>query len=331
MLFNPGLPVHAETLDPLLVLLLAMAIDVVAGDPAWLYRRVPHPVEILGRLIALVEARWNRPLLSDEARARLGATSAMTVTAGAFALGWGVAYGLRELPQGWVIEAALASNLIAFRSLDDRVRAIAAALPASLEAGREAVSHIVGRDPDTLDAHGVARAAIESLAENFSDGVVAPVFWYVVLGLPGLLAYKAINTMDSMIGYRTPRHEAFGRAAARADDVANWVPARMAGRLIALAAYALPAFDGKRAFQVMFKDARQHASPNAGWPEAAMAGALDVALAGPRSYDGISRDDAWIGGGRRDATASDIRGALTLYRAAGVTLALSVIALLLVK
>ena len=331
MLFNPGFPVYAETPDPLLVLLLAMAIDAVVGDPAWLYRWVPHPVEILGRLIAFVEARWNRPLLSEDARARLGATSAMAIIAGAFAVGWGAGYGLRELPQGWLVEAALVSSLIAFRTLDDRVRAVAAALPASLAGGREAVSHIVGRDLDTLDSHGVARASIESLAESFSDGVVAPVFWYVVLGLPGLLAYKAVNTMDSMIGYRTPRHEAFGRAAARADDVANWVPARIAGRLIALAAYVLPDFDGKRAFQVMFKAARQHASPNAGWPEGAMAGALDVALAGPRSYDGISRDDAWIGGGRRDATADDIRAALTLYRAAGAALALSVAALLLVK
>ena len=189
------------------------------------------------------------------------------------------------------------SLLIAQRSLFDHVRAVARGLDKhGLAGGRAAVAMIVGRDPETLDDHGVSRAAIESLAESFSDGVVAPVFWYLLFGLPGLLVYKAVNTMDSMIGYRTPRHDAFGRTAARLDDVMNYVPARIAAALIVLASVFVPRGRPASAFRVMARDGGQHRSPNAGWPEAAMAGALGVALSGPRSYQGKMTAQPWVGG-----------------------------------
>jgi adenosylcobinamide-phosphate synthase len=208
----------------------------------------------------------------------------------------------------------LLTALLAQRSLYDHVSAVATALDRyGLDGGREAIRHIVGRDSQSLDEDGVGRAAIESLAENFSDGVVAPVFWFLVLGLPGICAYKAVNTLDSMIGHRSDRYRAFGWAAARLDDVANLVPARLAGLLIAIAAVLTTRASGKDALMTMVRDARKHRSPNAGWPEAAMAGALDLSLAGPRQYGGERVEDAWIGEGSEDAGANDIRRALGLF------------------
>ncbi|MGH6959089.1 MAG: adenosylcobinamide-phosphate synthase CbiB, partial [Dongiaceae bacterium] len=200
-------------------------------------------------------------------------------------------------------------------SLYRHVAAVAEALEAGgLPAGRYAVSHIVGRDPEQLDDAGVSRAALESLAENFSDGVTAPLFWGLLLGLPGLLAYKAINTADNMIGHRTERHEAFGWAAARLDDLVNLLPARLAGATLAAAAAFLRSTDPAVAWHTMRRDAPKHRSPNAGWPEAAMAGALSLALNGPRAYHGEFIDDPWMGaGGRSDATPGDIRRGLRLY------------------
>jgi len=187
-----------------------------------------------------------------------------------------------------------------------------------IAAGRAAVAKIVGRDPQTLDAAGVARAAIESLAENFSDAVVAPVFWMAISGLPGAALYKAINTADSMIGHRTPRYEAFGWAAARLDDLVN-LPASRLSALLLVAAAALNK-NAAAAWRAVRRDASRHRSPNAGYPEAAMAGALGLSLAGPRVYGGVTIDDATMGDGRRDATAADIRRALTLYRYADAIL-----------
>ena len=189
-----------------------------------------------------------------------------------------------------------------------------------LEAGREAVSHIVGRDPLSLDEAGVARAAIESLAENFSDGVTAPGFWLAVGGLPGAAIYKAVNTADSMIGHRTARHEAFGWASARCDDVLNLPASRLTGLALIAAAALLPGMDARGAWRAMWRDAKRHRSPNAGWPEAAMAGALGLALAGPRRYGGVLVEDAVMGDGRREASAADIRAALRLYRTADALL-----------
>ncbi|NBB83961.1 MAG: cobalamin biosynthesis protein CobD, partial [Alphaproteobacteria bacterium] len=221
------------------VLLVALALDAVLGDPAWLYRRVPHPIVLIGRLIGALERRLNRAAQSERARRALGVATVAIVVGLAAAVGWALAAGLR-LPGvtgwGWIVEAVLASTLIAWRGLVDHVAAVARGLETGgLDGGRDAVRHIVGRDPQTLDAAGVARAAIESAAENWSDGVGAPVFWFILLGLPGLLAYKAVNTLDSMIGHRNERYLAFGWAAARLDDGANWVPARLAGGLFCLA------------------------------------------------------------------------------------------------
>jgi len=311
------------------VLLLAMAIDLVVGDPKWLYRRLPHPVVILGHLIEGLSRRLNRQSLSRGRRIALGALCTFLVAGLALALGWALHAVLAGLAFGWLIEALLASTLLAFRGLYDAVRAVARALEEGLEPARQAVRHIVGRDPASLDAAGVARAAAESAAENFSDGFVAPVFWFLLLGLPGLLAYKAVNTLDSMIGHRDARFEAFGKVAARLDDAVNYLPARLAGLVIAAAATLLPGASGSGAWRAMRRDAPRHRSPNAGWQEAALAGALGLALAGPRVYGGQRIEDHWMGDGRSDLTAADLGRVLDLYLAAGAVVFAAVMAALL--
>jgi adenosylcobinamide-phosphate synthase len=229
------------------------------------------------------------------------------------------------LPLGVIAVAVLAATLIAQVSLHDHVARVAGALEqGGLEAGRAAVSHIVGRDPDSLDEAGVARAAIESLAENFSDGVVAPALWLAVGGLAGGAAYKAINTADSMIGHRTPRHRDFGYAAARLDDLVNLPASRLTALLIVGAAALTEGASASEAWKTVWRDASRHRSPNAGWPEAAMAGALGLSLAGPRVYRGVLVEDALMGDGRRDAGPADIRAALALYRRADLLLILLV-------
>lgn len=309
------------TIAPVLaILLLAMVIDLVAGDPKWLYRLVPHPVVLIGRAIGTLDRWLNQQTLSRGRRIAQGVLCTAVVVGSFGALGAVIHDLLAELPFGWVLEAVLASSLLAFRGLYDAVRAVAAGLAESLAAGREAVGHIVGRDPESLDQAAVARAAAESAAENFSDGFVAPVFWYLVLGLPGLLAYKAINTLDSMIGHRNARYEAFGKASAKLDDLANLIPARMAGLLMVTAALVLPRASGGAAWRTMLRDAPRHRSPNAGWQEAALAGALGLALAGPRIYGGHSVEDSWMGDGRRDMTADDLGRVLDLYLTAGALL-----------
>jgi adenosylcobinamide-phosphate synthase len=319
MLWTTGLAAPATIF---MAALLALALDAVFGEPDWLYRRVPHPVAWLGARIAAADGRWNRSDRSPAARFRLGLALTLAVTLAALAVGLVLGAVLWRVPGGWLAEAALAATLLAGRDLYDHVAAVARDLDRSLYQGRATVAHIVGRDPDSLDEGGVARAALESLAENFSDGVVAPLFWYLLLGLPGLLAYKAINTLDSMLGHHTPRHEAFGKAAARLDDVVNLVPARLSGALIALAALVLPRARAGRAWHTMLRDAPKHRSPNAGWPEAALAGALGFALAGPRVYPDETVDDAWMGDGHADLGARDIRAGLRLYLAAGLATAL---------
>ncbi len=245
---------------------------------------------------------------------------------------WAIQHFLGRLPGGLLLVAVVAASLPAQRSLEEHVRAVADGLDKSLEDGRRAVSMIVGRNPDVLDEAGVARAAIESLAENFSDGVVAPLFYLAVGGLPGAAVYKAANTADSMIGHRTPRHAAFGWAAARFDDLINLPASRLAALFIVLAAALTPGASAGDAVRAVFRDAGRHRSPNAGWPEAAMAGALGLKLAGPRVYGEALVEDAFMGDGRRDATARDIRRALDLYGRALVLQALAlagVVALLL--
>ncbi|WP_119458946.1 adenosylcobinamide-phosphate synthase CbiB [Rhodospirillaceae bacterium SYSU D60014] len=301
--------------DPLLILLVAIALDAVIGDPPWLYRALPHPVVLIGRTIGRLDGRLNRPGAADSVRRTRGILAVLVIVGGTVTIGWAVAAALARLPFGWALQALIMSSLIAQHSLYIHVAMVARGLARDgLAGGRGAVAQIVGRDPESLDQPGVARAAIESLAENFSDGVVAPVFWAALFGLPGLLAYKAINTADSMIGHRTPRHAAFGWAAARLDDVANLIPARLAGLLITGAALLVPRARAGNAFRAMWRDAPRHRSPNAGWQEAAMAGALGLALAGPRRYGGRVVEDAWMGAsGRTDAGPADIRRALRLY------------------
>lgn len=304
---------------PLVHLFLALLLDAAVGDPPLLWRILPHPVALTGRLIAFFDRRLNRADRSDGARRLRGAFTVLAVSAAAAAAGAILTWIAGHLRLGAVLEILAIAILIAQRSLYDHVAAVAGALEeGGVEAGRAAVSHIVGRSPESLDEHGVARGAIESLAENFSDGVVAPAFWMVLFGLPGLFVYKAVNTMDSMIGHRTPQYRAFGWAAARLDDVLNLVPARLAGLLIVLAAAATPTARPWPALATMARDAGKHRSPNAGWPEAATAGALQLAVCGPRRYPGLVVDAPWIGDGRARATVADIHRALALYVRAGL-------------
>jgi adenosylcobinamide-phosphate synthase len=300
--------------DTILLVLLALALDWVVGDMRVLFRVVPHPVQLVGALVAFLERRLNREWRAAATRRLRGLLVVAVLVALAAILGFEIARLSRAVPYGWVIELFFVTALVAQRSLFDHVYAVAAALKnRGLAAAKREVRHIVGRDLDHLDDHGVARAAIESCAENFSDGVVAPVFWYVALGLPGLMVYKTVNTMDSMIGHRSTRYRDFGMAAARLDDVLNLIPARLAGVLIAVAALFAPTANPFRAFATMVRDARKHSSPNAGWPEAATAGALGLALAGPRRYGEVRADDPWIGAGRARATYQDIHRTLFLY------------------
>jgi adenosylcobinamide-phosphate synthase len=288
--------------------LFAMLIELVVGYPQAVAGTIGHPVSWIGRLIAMLEIRLNRGRRGD-------GIVALAIVLGVVGLvAWLVERELLRLPFGLIAVAVIASSLIAQRSLHSHVATVAAALEKhGIAAARLAVAHIVGRDTAALDEAGVARAAIESLAENFSDGVVAPVMWMAIAGLPGAALYKAINTADSMIGHRTPRYQAFGWAAARLDDLVNLPASRLAALLLVAAALPLraSAIAGWRAIR---RDAPRHRSPNAGYPEAAMAGALGLSLAGPRSYGGVLIDDATMGPGRRDANAADIRRALALYR-----------------
>ena len=292
------------------ILLGALLLDAALGDLPALFRRAPHPVALLGRMIDRLDSRLNRPERPASDRQTRGAFALLAVTGVAAAVGWAVSLF------GWLPTLLLAFLLVAQRGLHDHVAAVAAGLDTGLEQGREAVSRIAGRDPASLDAHGVARAGIESLAENFSDSVVAPAFWFLLLGLPGLCAFKAINTLDSMVGHRTQRHEAFGSWSARADDIACFLPARISALLLMAAAFCFRRASPLGAWRAVMNDAHRHRSPNAGWPEAAMAGALGLALAGPRRYGGRTVKDAWMGQGRSRATPRDIRRALRLFIAA---------------
>lgn len=298
-----------------LILVLAMVLDAVLGEPKTLWDRVPHPAVLMGRAVGLVDARLNK----GAARQIRGVAAMVMLVAGAVALGW----ILQAL--GGLAEVIVVAILLAQKSLADHVRAVADALRLSLGDGRRAVARIVGRDTATMDEPAVARAAIESAAENFSDGVIAPAFWFLVAGLPGLLVYKITNTADSMIGYRTETYEDFGKAAARFDDLLNVIPARLAAALIAVSHGRLSDW---RAIAI---DARLHRSPNAGWPEAAMARALNVALAGPRSYDGQMREFAFVHDhGLRQIGPVHVSAAVSaLWRSWAVMLGIALLASLL--
>lgn len=260
------------------ILVGALLLDAALGEPRWLWDRMPHPAVLMGRAIGWADTRFN----SGMARQAKGVALVLALITAAFFLGKIIALF------GWLPQMLIAAILLAQRSLVDHVRAVGDGLRLSLGEGRRMVARIVSRDTATMDQSAVARSAIESGAENLSDGVIAPAFWFLIGGLPGLLIYKVVNTADSMIGYRTPRHEDFGWAAARLDDLLNWVPARLTAGLIALTHFGLSQW------QAIREDAKLHRSPNAGWPEAAMARALNVALAGPRSYDGRLQEFPYV-------------------------------------
>lgn len=290
------------------VALLALALDAAIGWPDALYKRIGHPVGGFARLIGACERRWNRVSCPESGRRFLGVVTVLFLLAVAGGAGFAIQHALLSALGGgaWPLVALFAAPGLAQRSLYDHVVPVARALEAGDLAGaRTAVGQIVGRDTAALDEAGISRAAIESLAESFCDGVAAPLFWLVLLGLPGIWAYKAINTADSLIGHREERWRAFGWAAARTDDLANLIPARIAGLAVCIV--------GGGGFATMWRDGGKHASPNAGWPEAAMAGALGLKLAGPVAYDGAMQDKPWIGDGRIDTHAADIRRALGVY------------------
>jgi adenosylcobinamide-phosphate synthase len=299
---------------PLLV--LALTIEAAFGYPQRFYAAIGHPVTWIGRLIGWLDRKLNREAASFAARKAMGVLAllvllAVIVTLSALIQRLCLAFGLL----GLLPLALLASTLIAQRSLYEHVARVAEGLEQDgLDGGRRAVSMIVGRNPQTLDEAGVARAAIESLAENFSDGIVAPAVWLGIGGLPGIAAYKAVNTADSMIGHRTPRHLAFGWASARLDDLVNLPASRLTALLLVVSAALDRSADAGGAWRALRRDAGKHRSPNAGWPEAAMAGALGLRLAGPRIYGETRVEDHWMGDGRATANAADIRRALALYK-----------------
>lgn len=296
-----------------LTLLIALLIEAAIGYPDAVFMRIGHPVTWIGSLITVLDHHLNREHYSPLMRKAGGVVALLSILAASIGVALALRVAFQMLPFGRLAEAIAASSLIASRSLYAHVRDVTVALATEgTEAGRRAVSRIVGRDPNSLDKHGVARAAIESLAENASDGVVAPVFWFAVLGLPGLAAYKAINTADSMIGHRTARHEAFGWASARLDDLVNLPASRSTAALLVLASSLSAKASPLGALRAIFRDAGRHRSPNAGWPESAMAGALGLKLAGPRSYGGVLVQDAYMGNGRANANANDIKRALRL-------------------
>ena len=278
-----------------MAVVLAMLLDALLGEPKWLWDRTPHPAVLMGRFIGFLDRKLN-----DRTRGA-GVVAVFVMVIGAMVVG----YMLASVAGIW-IEVIVGAVLLAQRSLVDHVQAVGDALRLSVAEGRVQVARIVGRDVRDMDGPAVARGAIESAAENLSDGVIAPLFWFALAGLPGLLVYKVANTADSMIGYRTEKYEAFGWTAAKLDDVLNWVPARLTALLIWVVSR-------QGSWTQIQRDAKLHRSPNAGWPEAAMAPALGVALSGPRSYEGQMQDFAWVNGaGRRDAGPTDIDDAVTV-------------------
>lgn len=305
------------------VMLLACLIDAALGWPAWLYARIGHPVTWIGALTTRLEARWNRGAPPERFRKGAIATGVVVGSVALLALLVQLA-----LPNGWIgvlLGGLLAWPFVALRAMHDHVAEVAAPLAeGDLTAARRAVSMIVGRDPAQLDGAGVARAALESLAENTSDGIVAPVVWGCIAGLPGIAAYKAINTLDSMIGHRNDRYEQFGKVAARLDDLVNILPARLSGVL-----FALVSARRGTSLRLMWRDARDHRSPNAGWPEAAMAAALDVRLSGPRRYGDRVADEPWLNVDAPDPQGRDIKRGLVLYTRAMVVMT-AILALLAV-
>jgi adenosylcobinamide-phosphate synthase len=306
--------------DRVLILIAAFCIEAVLAYPAIVFGAIGHPVSWIGALISALESRLNRLEYPEAIRRAAGVGAVLVLVAISLGVGLALEMVVRAVPiLGFVLAVLVVAVMIAAGSLDQHVRAVATALRTEgLAGGRQSIAKIVGRDPEALDEAAICRAAIESLAENASDGVTAPAFWYLGGGLPGMIAYKAINTADSMIGHMSERYRAFGWAAAKLDDLVNLPASRLTGLMFITAAAVVPGASAMSAWQAFRRDARLHRSPNAGWPEAAMAGALGLRLAGPRVYDGVMVDDHWMGDGRAEATVADIDRALTIYRTAFV-------------
>lgn len=292
---------------------LALLIERLFGYPKPLYDKIGHPVEWIGIFLKKLETLLYDPD-AEPMQSRLRGVAALLALLLIVAIPAVVVTSiLSTFKFGWIIEALLATTLIAQHSLYEHVSAVGKGLDTSLIEGRKAVAKIVGRDPAALDESGVVKGALESLAENASDGIVAPLLWYALLGLPGIVAYKAINTADSMIGHKSERYIYFGWAAARLDDLINLPASRLTGFLFAAAAAWNDRERGKIAVQAMWRDAPKHQSPNAGWPESALAASLGVKFGGPRSYDGSRVNLPWMGEGRETLNRDDIRKGLRLY------------------
>ena len=302
-----------ELIEPMITLLFAIILDTCVGEIKIPFNFIKHPVVIIGSLVNFLDKKLNRDKRGELDRTIRGALCAFFIILIMGIVGYSISFLSKNHLIGWVIELFLVTSLLSGRSLYIHVKRVATGLNENLKEGRKAVSHIVGRDPTFLDKFGVARAAIESAAENLSDGVIAPIFWYIVLGFPGILMYKAINTMDSMIGYRTTKYKAFGTFAAKIDDIANFIPARLTALFIMLASCFSPTANPKKSLETIIRDSSNHRSINAGWPESAMAGALNIALAGPRRHKDSLIDDPWIGTGTAQVLAKDIDRALYVY------------------
>ena len=317
-MFTFGILGQNQNFDPLLLLIIAIILDALFGDLKVLFRFIDHPVILIGKVISIFDRKLNREKRNELDRVFRGAFTVFLLTIGSGLFGYSITWLSYHHPLGWVLELFLLTSLLAGRSLYDHVLEVANSLKVSLDDGQKAVAHIVGRNPRALDKFGVARAAIESAAENLSDGVVAPIFWYIIFGFPGLLVYKTMNTMDSMIGHKTPKYEAFGMAAARLDDALNIIPARLTALFIILASFFVPTSSPTNSLKTVIRDSHKHRSLNAGWPEAAMAGALKIALAGPRHYKNSIINDPWIGNGSAKVLVKDISRALYLYSVANL-------------
>jgi adenosylcobinamide-phosphate synthase len=315
----------------LYILLVAIIIDALIGDPDWIWRKVPHPVVFFGYGINFADKHLNRAHWSASIRKRNGVTAIVVLLLTSIIVGkiiiWLISgFGL----WGSLIEAVLVSVFIAQKSLSDHIKRVITPLSkGDIDGGRYAVSMIVGRDPKQLDQSGICRASIESLSENFSDGVVAPIFWYAIFGLPGILAYKMLNTADSMIGHMNEKYQDFGWASAKLDDLANWAPARLSALLIALVNFMSSKKSGVQSAIIALTDAGMHRSPNAGWPEAAMAGGLSIALAGPRKYQGYFVNDSYMNpSGRIHLNHQDLTQALAIFWRSCIILLVFVVFLL---
>ncbi len=296
-------------MNMLVCIIIALTIDRIIGWPDWLFRRVSHPVVLIGSLISFCEKTFNNANTTASLRRFWGIITVLIVTGVCLLVALFISSLIPDNRLGIILTSLLIWPWIAAKSLNEHVEKVALALSkADSESARTAVSMIVGRNAKTLNDSGIARASLESLSENTSDGVIAPLFWAAILGIPGLFVYKAINTMDSMIGYRTQAYEAFGWAAAKLDDIVNFLPARLTGTI-----YVLSATNSIYSFGIMWRDAKKHRSPNAGWPEAGFAAALNVRLSGPRNYEGALSDDEWLHEEGEDPSSKDIFLGLKLY------------------